>query len=256
MAEAPAVFVTVPLSHYCEKARWALDRARVPYREDAHAPLFNRIATRRNEGGTVPVLVHGSRRFLDSTDILVHADAFGGGDLLYPRDAAARREVERLEERFDTELGPHVRRWAYSLLLPHARIVRSLWSRGVPRFEATMVPVITPLVRYLARASYRITPQSAQRSLDRVHGVFREVAELLRDGRHFLVSGRFTAADLTFAALAAPTLLPAECRAVQPALGELPAPMREEILRMRATEAGLFALRLFARERTNPRVTE
>jgi glutathione S-transferase len=249
MAEAAAILITVPLSHYCEKARWGLDRARLPYREEAHAPLFNRIATKRNEGGTVPVLIHGSRRFIDSTDILVHADGIGGGDLLYPRDGVARREVDQLEEKFDTELGPHVRRWAYSLLLPHTRIVRSLWSRGVPRFEANAIPILTPLVRYLARSGYRITPESTQRSLDQVQRIFRETGELLRDGRRFLAGGRFTAADVTFASLAAPMLLPAECRAVQPSLDELPAAMRNEILNMRDTDAGRFALGLFAQER-------
>ena len=25
--------VTIPFSHYCEKARWALDLAQIPYRE-------------------------------------------------------------------------------------------------------------------------------------------------------------------------------------------------------------------------------
>ena len=67
---APAVLITVPLSHYCEKARWGLDRLELPYREEPHAPLLHRLATRRNDGGTVPVLVHGSSRFIDSTDIL------------------------------------------------------------------------------------------------------------------------------------------------------------------------------------------
>jgi glutathione S-transferase len=64
-----------------------------------------------------------------------------------------------------------------------------------------------------------------------------------------LVGGRFSAADLTFAALAAPVLLPVECRAVQPTLDEAPAGMREEIVRLRTTVAGRFALRLFAQER-------
>ena len=68
-------------------------------------------------------------------------------------------------------------------------------------------------------------------------------------GRRFLVGECFSAADLTFAALAAPLLLPLECRAVQPALDAVPPAIREQVLRMRDTEAGQFALRLFAQER-------
>jgi glutathione S-transferase len=43
--------VTIPISHYCEKARWALDRAGVPYREEAHIQAVHRLATRRAGGG-------------------------------------------------------------------------------------------------------------------------------------------------------------------------------------------------------------
>lgn len=249
MPPKPAILITVPLSHYCEKVRWALDRVGLPYREEPHAPLLHRLATKRNDGGTVPVLVHGSARFVDSTDILEHADEFLGGDILYPRDAALRRDVVGLEERFDTELGPHARRWAYGQLLPHTRLLTSLWARGAPRSEALLLPLIAPVARRLVRAAYKITPESEQRSLDRVRGVFRHVEMQLSDGRRFLVGDRFTAADLTFASLAAPVLLPGECRAVQPALEDLPAAMREEVLRLRNTVGGQFALRLFSQER-------
>lgn len=242
--DAPARFITIPLSHYCEKARWGLDRVGLRYREEPHAPLLSRLS-----GGTVPILVHGENRFIDSTDILVHADSVCGGDRLYPRDPSHRREVETLVKRFDTELGPHARRWAYAQLLPHAKLLRSVWSRHVPRLEASLVPVIAPVARYLARKSYRVTPESGQRSLERVRGVFREVGDLLRDGRRFLVDQRFTAADLTFAALAAPALFPAECRAAHPALDAVPAAMRDEVLHFRDTDAGRFGLRLFAQER-------
>jgi glutathione S-transferase len=186
---------------------------------------------------------------LDSTEILVHVDTVCGGDLLYPRDAALRREVDALEERFDTELGPHTRRWAYAQLLPHATLLRSVWSRDVPRIEACLLPLITPLVRSLIRRVYKITPGSAQRSLERVRGVFQQVDARMSNGRRFLVGERFTAADLTFAALAAPVLFPVEYRAAYPALDDAPAPMREEVRRLRDTEAGQFALRMFSQER-------
>ena len=249
----PASLITIPLSHYCEKARWALDRVAFPYREEPHAPLFHRLATKRKDGGTVPVMVAATSRFVDSTEILVHADVVSGGGLLYPCDEVLRREVDVLEERFDTELGPHTRRWAYGHLLPNANLLRSLWARNVPWLEARLLPVITPLAIRLVYAAYRITPESAQRSLERVRSVFRQVDQQLSDGRKFLTGDRFTAADLTFAALAAPVLLPVECRAVQPTLETVPAAMREEILRFRNTDAGRFALRLFSQERGRTR---
>jgi glutathione S-transferase len=111
-----------------------------------------------------------------------------------------------------------------------------------------LLPMITPLARRLVRAAYKITPESARRSLERIQDVFRQVDERLC-GRRFLVGERFTAADLTFAALAAPVLFPVECRAVHPALDAVPAAMREQVFRLRDTDAGRFALRLFSQER-------
>ncbi len=244
-----AVLITMPHSHYAEKARWALDRVALPYREEPHVPLFHRLATGRHGGGSVPVLVHGTDRFVDSTDIVVHADAACGGDLLYPREPALRGEVEALEARFDDELGPHSRRWAYAQLLPETRLLRQAMSRGVPRLEAGVLSVTMPVVLNLIRSRLRITPESAQRSLERVRGIFREVDERLADGRRYLVGDRFTAADLTFAALASPVLFPAGNRAAYLALDEAPAAMREEVLRLRDTAAGRFGVRLFAQER-------
>jgi glutathione S-transferase len=249
MTTAPAILITIPLSHYCEKARWALDRVGLPYREAPHAPLLHRLATARSDGGTVPVLVHGDHRLIDSTEILVHADAVCGGDLLYPRDAALRREVDAFEELFDTQLGPHARRWAYAELLSQPTLLRSVWSRGVPPLEARLLPLMMPLVRRLVSAGYKITPERALHSLKRVHSVFQQVDKHLSDGRRFLVGDRFTAADLTFAALAAPVLFPAEYRAVHPALSDMSTAMRDEVLRLRDTDAGRFALRLFSEER-------
>jgi glutathione S-transferase len=248
-SQAPATLITIPLSHFCEKARWGLDRVALPYREEPHAPLLSRLSMKRSERGTVPVLMHGNHRIVDSTGILVHADEACGGDLLYPRDPVLRAEVESLVKWFDTELGPHSRRWVYGELLPQGKLLRWVWSRRVPWWEAVLVPVTAPWVRRLVGRAYRITPESIRSSQGRVQGVFQKVSESLSDGRRFLVGGRFSAADLTFAALAAPVLFPVECRAVHPALDEVAAALREEILRLRETEAGRFALRLYSQER-------
>ncbi len=53
-----ARLVTIPISHFCEKARWALDRAGVEYVEHPHLQPVHVVAARLAGGGrTVPVLV-------------------------------------------------------------------------------------------------------------------------------------------------------------------------------------------------------
>src|SRR5215475_11254459 len=44
--------ITIPISHYCEKARWALDRAGIAFREERHVQLVHRVAARRAGGGS------------------------------------------------------------------------------------------------------------------------------------------------------------------------------------------------------------
>src|SRR5262245_59025813 len=97
------VLITIPISHYCEKARWALDRTGVPYREQAHLQLVHRLAVRRAGGRTtVPVLVCGDRVLADSADIVAEADTRAPpASRLYPDDAEAAAEVRGLESEFD-----------------------------------------------------------------------------------------------------------------------------------------------------------
>lgn len=248
------VLITIPLSHYCEKARWALDRVGIQYREEAHAPLVHRLFTMTKGGGTVPLLIDGNRRIVTSTEILRYAAASDRDELLYPADPVLRDEVNSLEEMFDAQLGPHSRRWAYAHLLSNLALVRSLWTQRAPPIEASAVRILAPLIRSLVRSTYRITPESAERSLARAHEMFRKVQAKLAEGREYLVAERFTAADLTFAVLAAPMLLPPQCRAVQPTLEQVPPRMRDEIARLRETAAGQFVLRLFEQQRTRPRI--
>lgn len=63
--------LTIPISHFCKKARRALDRAGVGYVEERHVQGIHRIAARRAGGGTtVPVLVTEDGVFAESEVIL------------------------------------------------------------------------------------------------------------------------------------------------------------------------------------------
>ncbi len=195
------------------------------------------------------MLVHGEQRFVDSGAILRHANDWRGDHALYPQEDDLRREVDSLEQTFALELGPHTRRWAYAHLLGETRLIRDVWSRAIPPFEARLVPLLAPIARRIVRAGYRISPASAERSLERIRRLFRDVDERLRDGRSALVGDRFGAADLTFASLAAPMLFPPGCRAVLPELDQVPEAMRSEVLRLRESAAGEFVLRVYREQR-------
>ncbi len=240
-----AILITMPHSHYAEKARWALDYLALPFVERPQLPLFHRFATRPRGGTSVPPLVQGERTLTDSSAIIKWADEAVGGDVLLPREAAVRSDVLALEERFDKILGPHTRRWCYAQLLGRQDIIASMVTRSVPRVQALFAPLVLPVFMPLVKRAFDITPQTTARSRERIDAVFEEVAGRLADGRSFLFGARFSAADLTFAALSAPVLLPPECPAYQ-TVTDAPAAMLDGVEHWRATAAGRFGLAMYA----------
>src|SRR6185369_504069 len=124
---------------------------------------------------------------------------------------------------------------------------------GVPRWERLALVATRPLVvRALARA-LRIDAAGAERSRRKIDDAFAQVGERLADGRRYLVGNRFTVADLTFASLATPILLPAEHPIPLPSPGDFEGEPRARIDAWRASPAGRFVLRMYETERASVR---
>lgn len=252
----PHRLVTMPFSHFCEKARWSLDAAGVAYEEEGHCPGLHRIAVRRAGGrSSVPLLVTEDGEVLaESALIVLFADERAGADRkLLPSDGRARTEALALERRLDVELAPHIRRFLYFHLLPRKASALRLFDIQTPLAERVAVRLAYPLLRRAMRRMMRIDEASALESRDRTRRVFDEMGALLADGRAFLTGDRFTSADIAFAAFAAPLVLPAEHPATSPArLGApLPGPLAAEAHEIQATPAGRFAARLYREHRAS-----
>ncbi len=250
-ATSECVLITIPISHYCEKARWALERARIPYRERAHVQGIHRFAVRRAGGGeTAPVLVCGDRVLSESAEIVAFADTRAEpAKRLYPDGAAEADEVRTLEREFDTRLGPHGRRWMYDSMRGARSVVLAYNCTGVPAWERRALPLALPLMTRVIDRHFDISPATVAESEREVRAVFDEVATRLGDGRPYLAGERFTAADLTFAALTAPVVLPPEYGVPLPTPDELPATMAAVVRELRAHPAGAHALAMYRDER-------
>lgn len=245
------VLITIPISHYCEKARWALDRAGIAYRERAHLQVLHWIPIARAGGNkTAPVLVWGDRVFADSAEIVEEAGAKAPPDRgLYPDDPAAAAEARTLQDDFDARLGPEGRRWMYDALRGRRDIAVAYGCTGVPVWQRRALPFAYPLAARIIDRYLDITPATAARSEAAVRATFDTVAKRLDDGRPYLCGERFSAADLTFAALAAPLLMPPEYGVPLPQPEELPAAMAATVRELRAHPAGSHALKMFREER-------
>jgi glutathione S-transferase len=243
--------ITIPLSHFCEKARWGLDHARVPYVEQRQAPLFHARAVRRAGGKRrVPVLVAGDGVVEDSTKVMSWIDARAEkGRELYPEQRDAREEVLALEDHFDKELGPAVRTAIYFYILPLPKLTIPLLTDGAPLHQRLLTRAIFRPLRKLMRSSMRIDENAARRSIDTVMRVMEAVSDRLADGRRYLHGDRFGAADITFASLTAPAVwVPGYAVPLQP-MDQLPAGLQKLVRDVRATRAGEFCLRMYREER-------
>jgi glutathione S-transferase len=246
------LLITIPISHYCERARWALDRIGIPYRESAHIQAVHRAATLRAGGGlTVPVLGCAAGVLRESAEILAWADAQAPYEgALYPADPERAADVRALEADWEMGLGPHARRWMYQQLRTRRDIALDYGCVGVPAWERAFMRAAYPLLIGIVAHVLDVTPTLAAESERAVRAAFAAVGERLGDGRPYLCGEQFTAADLTFATMAAPVLMPPGYSVPLPQPAALPPGMAATVEELRAHPAGVHALAMFARERS------
>lgn len=241
--------VTIPISHFCEKARWGLERARIGYREERHVQGVHRLAARRAGGGTtVPVLVTPEGSIGESQQILEWVDRRTPPERrLFPEDQGSRTDVDSLCLRFDAVLGPRARRLMYVHMLHDRSLALRFNNDGVPAWEDRTVRYGWPAMQMLIRRVLQIRPGIEREDEVAVWGELDFVAGMLADGRPYLCGERFSAADLTFAALSAAVVVPTVYGVALPQ----PPQMRPEtaalVERAREHPAGAYALSLFAR---------
>src|SRR5213078_3802765 len=125
----------LPISHFSEKVRWALDSKRVPHRRRIMPPGLHPFGGLLLTGGkqyTMPVLEMDGRRIGDSTAI-----------------------IAALEDWFDENVGPYARQWGFNALLTEPEAVRAFaikqteWARvAVPPEAFAPIAKVFLAVRY------------------------------------------------------------------------------------------------------------
>jgi glutathione S-transferase len=122
-------------------------------------------------------------------------------------------------------------------------------NQGVPAWEGAMLTLLWPAAVRWGKRELGIGPHTIEEDEAAVWRSFDAVAERLADGRRYLCGERFTAADLTFAALAAPAIVPPEYSVALPQPESLPPHLASKLRAFREHPAGAFGLRLFREER-------
>jgi glutathione S-transferase len=238
------VLITIPISHYCEKARWALDRAGVMYDERRYLPAIHQAMTRRHGSVTAPVLVCDEVGTLrESRDIVAYANARGG------RIACDGGEARGLSDAYDEHLGPATRLWIYHALLERPDLTTASMTAGVSAWQKAFWRVGVKPIGVTVTKVLNINDASARAAEKTFRAICADVDERLADGRPYLCGDTFSIADLTFAALASPLVAPPEYGVPLPAIDDLPPRVAATVREHRATPAGRHVLKMFATER-------
>ena len=200
----------IPLSHYNEKARWALDYKRIAHHRQVLGADYLIRAWRATGRGTLPILFLDGRAIGDSTHIIAALEERYPEPPLYPRDAAARRRALALEDYFDEQLGPALRATIVTPLFRHdPDVALRVLTTGMPD-KAYQTP--RPLVRIFP-AFYRFRHKISDSKLEADRATVNAALDRIeqeRQGRPYLVGDGFTVADLTAAAMLGPLLQPPE----------------------------------------------
>jgi glutathione S-transferase len=197
-------------SHYNEKVRWALDYKRLPHRRRSLLPGFHipRVLWLTGQK-SVPVLVLDGETITDSTKIIEHLERRFPEPPLYPDEQEARQRAIVLENYFDEEIGPHLRRLWFHELLPDLDFTAAQLTVGFAEHRRRRYRSLFPLIRVAMKLDMKIDDAHTEASRARVIAALDRIeGELPASG--YLVADRFTVADLTAAALLSPLVLPPE----------------------------------------------
>ena len=209
MAQPNVELLQFPYSHFNEKARWALDFKRVPHVRRSllpgpHAPTVKRLTGQ----SAVPVLRFGDEIVYGSARIIDELERRFPDPPLYPADPAARKRALEIQAWFDEEVGPRVRRALFASLLGESAYVCRMFSSEKSLPLRAFYRATFPLAAGMIKRGMGITDQA---SIDDAIAGTREALDFVakeggREGQ--LVGSGFTVADLSAAALLAPTANP------------------------------------------------
>ncbi|MFT7560443.1 MAG: glutathione S-transferase [Flavobacteriales bacterium] len=197
-----------PISHYCEKARWAIQYKRLPYKRKTLLPGLHRKPMLRLSGqSSLPVLKDEKAIVSGSSEIVSYLDATYPRFQLTPEDATLAARSLKWEAMADEKVGPSVRKIIYSVLLDHPNIVIPLFIYEGPFYSNFVLKRSFPKIQEALRRGLPITDESVSETVAELKAVISEMRNNM-DSEHYIVGDKFSRADLAFASLLAPLFRP------------------------------------------------
>lgn len=203
-----------PHSHFCEKARWALDFKGLPYQEEVVMPGVHLKTIRRvAPGTTVPVLIEeGTEGAADtviqgSSRIIDYLEQHYPENSLTPSDAGLRQQCLALESQLATQLGEQLRSIRYHTLLAQPDYLEYCFMQGKPTWKRWLFRGMLPVLKKKIYQAYVVSDTN----IDEVKQAFGQAMETLAEqlsDRQYLVGDTFTRADLSVTSMLSLLVMP------------------------------------------------
>jgi glutathione S-transferase len=191
-----------PHSHFCEKARWALDYKEIAHEAIAIVPGLHLMTVRKlADESSVPVLIDDNGKVIQgSSAIIDHLDANVPCNQLSPETLEDRQACAAIEKTMDLQLGVNIRRILYSSLLNYPAFIRKCFTYSMPAHKKIAYRCIAPKLHRAIYKTYVISPNKVAKA----HKEFETAMDLLAkriEQKPYLVGNKFSRADLSVAAM-------------------------------------------------------
>ena len=198
------------ISHYCEKARWALDHLGIDH-EIVHLAPGLHVKFSKDKGlptSSLPILevdgdsvktimIQGSEKIIDWADQVTQGDR-----RLTPE--AGKDKILQIEQRLGDKMGVHIRRAFYSeALVEFPATVRPIFTRHLSLPRKVMVSLMWPKIRNKMIQRMDLGYKQGEESKKILDEELDWLESLLSEEDSFLVGDKLSRADITAAALLA-----------------------------------------------------
>ncbi|MEO8766310.1 MAG: cytochrome P450 [Ginsengibacter sp.] len=237
-----------------EIARWVLDLNDILYKDEPHPPhlstkLINRLTGEPGLNNN-PVLIKTDALVYSADSIVRYFDQKSlPSKRLLPDDPQKQKEVLELYDLFTGDYEYETTRYVYSLMLPVRNFAYSLFTQRIPWNEKLTYKMSYAALFAALEKEMKLSESTPAERLAYIKTIFKQVDTILSDGRKYLTGDKLALADIAFASISAPLILPDEFGGVVAEIDDIPDELRNAVNELRATEAGQFVLRLYHEDR-------